>query len=78
MKTQRQRLNLKWSIEDIDRLYRFARSGMSIDQVCGAFIGSGFRVEPDEIERLIEEISATGYVAPRVEHHPRAIHGASA
>ncbi len=62
MKTQRQRHNLKWSDEDIDRLYRFARSVMSIDPYVPHSSVPGFASSP-MISSASREISATDMTA---------------
>lgn len=54
--TQVQRLNLKWTVEDIDRLARFALSGLSVEKICSILEGTRLESTPEEIERLLPDI----------------------
>lgn len=60
---QGQRLNLKWSVGDIDRLVIAARSGKSVFDICAALKGTKLESEPTEILNLVHE--AGGHFARR-------------
>jgi hypothetical protein len=52
---QGQRLNLKWTVGDIDKLVIAARQGKSVFDICAALKGSRLDSSPDEILKLIHE-----------------------
>lgn len=46
-------LNLKWTVGDVDRLIRSARSGMSSDQIADELRDTSLASTPDEISSLL-------------------------
>ena len=53
---QGQRLNLKWTMADVDQIKRCSISGMSVDQICADLLGTELESTPEEIEGLLAEI----------------------
>ena len=60
--SQGQRLNLKWTVGDIDRVIARAKAGKSAVEICAMLEGSTLESTPDEIIDLCRE---AGLIVPR-------------
>ncbi len=52
---QGQRLNLKWTVADTDKILASARAGKSVFLICAELKGTSLQSEPEEILKLVHE-----------------------